>query len=146
MHIIFLTQYYPPEIGAPQTRLSDLAVQFAQRGHSVTVLTAIPNYPTGKFYPGYAGLLRRERRDGVNIIRTCIYPTQRPNFLPRLANYFSFVFSSAFFGSFLLKSAHFLFVESPPLFLGLSGFWLSRLKNARMIFNLPTYGRRVPSN
>jgi colanic acid biosynthesis glycosyl transferase WcaI len=136
MHLTLLTQYYPPEIGAPQARLSELAAHFVRRGHSVTVLTAMPNYPTGKIYPGNGGLLRREHRDGVNVIRTFIYPTQKADFMPRLMNYFSFVLSSAALGSALLGRADYLLVESPPLFLGLSGFWLSRLKHARLIFNV----------
>jgi len=64
MNLVLLTQYYPPEIGAPQTRLSELAAHFVQRGHSVTVLTAMPNYPTGKISPGYGGVWQREQRDG----------------------------------------------------------------------------------
>ncbi|MGA7731699.1 MAG: glycosyltransferase family 4 protein [Chloroflexia bacterium] len=136
MHLVILTQYYPPEVGAPQTRLSELAQMAVAQGHRVTVLTAMPNYPSGKIHPGYGGLVKRERREGVDIIRTAIYPTQRVDFVHRLANYFSFVVSSSLFGAFLLKRADFLMVESPPLFLGLAGIWLSRLKRARMIFNV----------
>ncbi|HET6272575.1 MAG TPA: glycosyltransferase family 4 protein, partial [Bacteroidota bacterium] len=136
MKIVFLTQYYPPEIGAPQNRLSELAMRFARRGHDVVVLTAMPNYPKGEIYPGYGGLYRKETRDGVKVIRTFIYPTQRADYLHRLANYFSFVLSSAVFGSFFLPRTDYLLVESPPLFLGMSGFWLSRLKGSCMIFNV----------
>lgn len=136
MHLALLTQYYPPEIGAPQARLSALAGQLVQRGHSVTVLTAMPNYPTGKIYREYGGLLRRELRDGVHVIRTFVYPTQKLDFAPRLTSYFSFVLSSLTLGSILLPPADYLFVESPPLFLGLSGIWLRRLKRARLIFNV----------
>lgn len=136
MKLLLLTQYYPPEIGAPQARLSELAAHFVPRGHSVTVLTAMPNYPTGKIYQGYGGLWQREQREGVDVIRTFIYPTQKADFLHRLTNYFSFVLSSGLLGSVLLGRVDFLLVESPPLFLGLSGFWLSRLKRARLIFNV----------
>jgi colanic acid biosynthesis glycosyl transferase WcaI len=136
MRILILTQYYPPEIGAPQARLSDLAAHFVQRGHSVTVLTAMPNYPTGKIHYGYGGLVRRQQEDGVNIIRTFIYPTQSPKFVQRLTNYLSFVLSSAALGGFMVQQADFVVVESPPLFLGLSGLYLTRLKKARMIFNV----------
>src|SRR5687767_12026368 len=132
MDITFLSQYYPPEIGAPQARLSELAAHFMRRGHLVTVLTAMPNYPTGKIHDGYRGLLRREIQDRVNVIRTMIYPTQKTDLTRRLTNYLSFVFSSATLGSFLLHRCDYLLVESPPLFLGLSGLYLSRLKRARM--------------
>src|SRR5882724_12218343 len=136
MRITILTQYYPPEIGAPQNRLSDLAARLVDAGHQVEVLTAMPSYPRGKVYPGYGGLISREHKDGVQILRTFIYPTRSAALLPRLLNYFSFLFSSAFFGSFLLRRADYLLVESPPLFLGLAAIWLSRLKRARLIFNV----------
>lgn len=136
MRITILSQYYPPEIGAPQNRLSLLAEALVRRGHQVTVLTAMPNYPTGKIYPGYKGGLHRETIKGVQVIRTFIYPAQSPRLIPRLSNYFSFVLSSAMLGSFLLKPCDYLLVESPPLFLGLSGLWLSKLKDARLIFNV----------
>lgn len=136
MRITLLTQYYPPETGAPQTRLALLARRLTERGHRVTILTAMPNYPKGKIYPGYRGLFRREKIEWVEVIRTYIYPSQKASFLPRMGNYFSFVFSSALAGSFALKRTDYLIVESPPLFLGLSAYWLSRLKRARLVFNV----------
>ena len=53
MNITILTQYYPPETGAPQNRLSDLAKQLHNAGHQVTVLTAMPNYPQNEIQPAY---------------------------------------------------------------------------------------------
>ena len=136
MNINILTQYYPPEIGAPQARLGELASFLNRRGDSVTILTAMPNYPRGVIQEGYGGLLNREIREGVRVIRTFIYPTKRADYLHRLANYFSFVLSSAAIGTFALDHADYLITESPPLFLGLSGMWLSRIKRTRLIFNV----------
>jgi len=136
VRVTILTQYYPPEIGAPQARLSELASALVRRGHDVTVLTAMPSYPVGKIYPGYGGLLRRERRDGAQIIRTTVFPTQRADFLGRLANYFSFAFSAGLMGTFLLRRSEYLIVESPPLFLGVTGLWLSWRTRAAMVFNV----------
>ncbi len=136
MRITLLTQYYPPEIGAPQARISALASAFAARGHDVTVLTAMPSYARGRIYPGYGGLVRREGENGVRVIRTPIFPTQKADFVRRLTNYFSFVFSASTLGALFLKPCDFVMVESPPLFLGLAGVWLSWLKRASMIFNV----------
>lgn len=136
MRLTILTQYYPPEIGAPQRRLSELAERLVSAGHHVTVLTAMPNYPRGEIYDGYGGLVRREQLNGVEIVRAAIYPTQKASFLHRLTNYFSFVLSSALVGTFLLPRSDYLLVESPPLFLGLSGIWLSIIKRTRLIFNV----------
>jgi len=136
MNIIILTQYYPPEIGAPQRRLSDLAERLVHAGYTVTVLTAMPNYPVGKIMKGYGGVIRREEIKGVKVIRTFIFPTQKTARLLRMLNYLSFVFSSLLFGTFLLPKADYLLVESPPLFLGITALLLSRVKRAQMIFNV----------
>jgi colanic acid biosynthesis glycosyl transferase WcaI len=136
MRVTILTQYYPPELGAPQARLSALAKRLVERGHEAIVLTAMPSYPFGKVFNGYGGVWRRETVDGVKIIRSFIFPAQKLDMLRRLANYFSFVVSSSIVGAFLLPRSDFLIVESPPLFLGLSGYLLSRWKRSRMVLNI----------
>jgi len=136
MRICILTQYYPPEIGAPQARLSELAVFLLKHGHKMTILTAMPNYPTGKLFDGYGGFYRREYVDGVNIIRSYIFPSKSIKLISRLWNYFSFVLSSLFIGICSIPKCDVLMTESPPLFLGISGFFLSRVKGAKWIFNV----------
>ena len=136
MNIIIQTQYYLPEIGAPQTRLHELALGLVRNGIDVTVLTAMPSYPRGRIYDGYQGWLKVEYLDGVKIVRTAIYPTQSAGMLRRMFNYFSFVFSSLLIGSWKLGDVDFVLTESPPLFLGIAGSMLSRWKKARWIFNL----------
>ena len=136
MRFAILSQYYPPEMGAPQARLSELAARFVDRGHEVWVLTAMPNYPRGRIDPGYRGLLRREERGGVRVVRTAIYPTKSVRMVRRMTSYLSFVASSAILGAVALPKVDYLLTESPPLFLGLSGALLSRLKGARWIFNV----------
>ena len=136
MKIGILTQYYPPEIGAPQRRLSSLAQEFRKRGHTVVVLTAMPNYPRGRIYPGYRGLFRQEDRDGIRIFRTFIYPTNSLNKIKRLLSYFSFVLSATILGAIYLPKVDYLLTESPPLFLGIAGYLLSRFRKARWVFNI----------
>ena len=136
MKVLLVTQFYPPEVGAAAIRMAAWADGLQKHGCDVEVVTAMPNYPTGKIFEGFGGLVRQERHDGIKIIRTGIYPTQKTSFLHRLANYFSFVISSAFFGTFLLARTDYLLVESPPLFLGFSGYWLSRIKRTRSASNV----------
>lgn len=137
MHIVLHTQYYPPEIGAPQVRLSALARGFVQHGHRVTVLTAMPNYPRGVTYKGYSGqLLKVEDHDGVHVLRSWIYPTNSVSLLRRSLSYFSFMLSSFAVGLVHLKGVDIILTESPPLFLGVTGYLLSRFKHARWIFNV----------
>ncbi|HEY1434418.1 MAG TPA: glycosyltransferase family 4 protein [Thermoanaerobaculia bacterium] len=136
MRIGIHSQYYPPEMGAPQARLSHLAGEFARHGHEVVVLTAFPNYPKGKVEQGYGGLYRKEERDGISIIRTWIRPSQSIGLFARLKSYFSFVFSSLAVGWFQLGKLDVLLTESPPLFLGIAGRLLARRTKARWIFNV----------
>lgn len=136
VHIVIHSQYYPPEVGAPQTRLHELAVGLMRQGIQVTVLTAMPSYPLGRIYDGYKGWLKVEYIDGIKTIRTAIYPTQNTSMLPRLLSYLSFILSSLVIGSWKVGRADFLLTESPPLFLGLGGFLLSRWKKASWILNI----------
>jgi glycosyltransferase involved in cell wall biosynthesis len=123
-------------MGAPQARLSELAARFVQRGHEVTVLTAMPNYPSGKILPGYGGMFREENMAGVRVQRCWIFPSNSVDKLSRLASYGSFVASSGVLGAFTLPKVDYLLTESPPLFLGISGYALARLGRARWIFNV----------
>ena len=136
MRFIIHTPYYPPEMGAPQARLSSLAQWLTGRGHDVWVLTAMPNYPRGRIFPGYGGLLRREKRDGVSIIRSCIYPTNSKNVFRRILSYLSFLVSSLIAGALFLPRADYVFTETPPPFLGMAGWLLAKMKGSRWIFNV----------
>ncbi|MDP3442307.1 MAG: glycosyltransferase WbuB, partial [Ignavibacteria bacterium] len=92
MKFIILTQYYPPETGAPQNRLHSLALNLLKQGHEVQVLTAMPNYPKYQIHKEYKGkLFNRELLDGVDVCRSWIYVSNSKSILKRLLNYFSFV-------------------------------------------------------
>ncbi|NOT61803.1 MAG: glycosyltransferase family 4 protein [Acidobacteria bacterium] len=136
MKFTILTQYYLPEIGAPQARLSALVAGLLARGHEVTVLTALPNYPLGKIYAGYSGFYCEETIQGAKVLRTFIYPTQKVAFIPRITSYLSFTLSSLLIGAIKLPASDYLLVESPPLFLGFTAYILSKLKRAKFIFNV----------
>ncbi len=137
MRILILTQYYPPESGAPQNRLHELAVRMRRAGTDVEVLTAMPNYPRMEIHEGYKGkIFHKETIDGVPVFRSWIYTHKNPSILPRLLNYFSFVFSSFFVGITKLPKYDYLIFESPPLFLGMSARVLARAKGAHLIMNV----------
>lgn len=136
MHIVIHTQYYPPEVGAPQTRLHELALRLVQHEIPVTVLTAMPSYPLGRIYEGYGGWFLREEYEGIEVLRCLIYPYQKADLFHRLFSYLSFVFSSLWIGIWKIRKADFVITESPPLFLGIAGLLLSRLKRGSWIFNI----------
>ncbi len=137
MKLLILTQYYPPETGAPQNRLHALARRLRDNGVEVEVLTAMPNYPKMEVFEGYRGeQYLREEIDGITVHRSRIYVRKSKGIVHRLLNYYSFVWTSFWTGWRRLPQFDFIMVESPPLFLGKSAWLLSKLKGARLVFNV----------
>lgn len=137
LKLLILTQYFPPEVGAPQNRLYELALRLQQKGIEISVLTAMPNYPKMKVHAGYEGKKYvYEEMNGLKVHRSWIYVSTQKSILRRLANYFSFVISSAWYGRTKTGPADIILCESPPLFLGYSALYLKRKKKAKLIFNV----------
>ena len=92
MRMLVVCQYYAPE----PFRIADICVELAKRGHAVSVLSGIPNYPEGRFYKGY-GLARRRKEilDGVRITRVPVLPRGRGGAFALALNYLSFVLSAS---------------------------------------------------
>jgi glycosyltransferase involved in cell wall biosynthesis len=135
--LLILTQYFPPEVGAPQNRLFELALRLQKSGVDVTVLTAMPNYPQMEIQEAYKGKKYvYEEMNGLKVHRSSIYVSKNRSVISRLRNYFSFVFSSARCGVKHIGEIDIIFCESPPLFLGYSALKLKRKKNAKLIFNV----------
>ena len=87
MNILIVSQYFYPE----NFRINDLAVELKKRGHHITVLTGIPNYPQGEFYKGYSTKKRRgEEYKGIKVLRAWMLPRHKGAFF-LLLNYISFV-------------------------------------------------------
>lgn len=136
MKLLILTQYFPPETGAPQNRLYELAKRLKENGVEVEILTALPSYPKNEIYEGYRNCTEMtEILDSILVHRTSIYVTTSKGIVERLKNYFSFVRSSRKYGK-KLHSFDFLLCESPPLFLGYTAMYLSKRLKAKLIFNV----------
>jgi glycosyltransferase involved in cell wall biosynthesis len=137
MRLLILSQYYPPETGAPQNRLHGLAKQLIGLGAEIEVLTGMPNYPSYEIFEAYRGKrYMKEAIEGITVHRAYIYVSKRKSLVARLLNYFSFVLSAWYFG--LTKLGHFdmILCESPPLFLGFTAVMLKRRKKAKLVFNV----------
>jgi hypothetical protein len=92
--VLLLTQFFPPEIGAAQTRLFELGQELSRLGWEVEVLTALPNYPTGRVFEGYrTSTPVRETIGQLSVVRVPLRPAQK-GFVNRLICYFSFVRSA----------------------------------------------------
>jgi glycosyltransferase involved in cell wall biosynthesis len=137
MKVLFLTQYFPPETGAAQNRLSDLACRLAAAGHRVTVLTAVPSYPKGRIFDGYRGRpWMTEEQNGVRIVRTWLFVTKRRSFVFRILNYLCFSVMACLVSLLTMRQMDIVFAESPPLFVGVAGYILSKAKGAKFVLNI----------
>src|SRR5690606_31556105 len=96
MRILFFSHYYPPEVNAPASRTSEHCQRWAAQGHDVTVVTCIPNCPTGVAFDGYRNRLRRqvERREGVEVVRVWTFLAPNAGTVRRILNYLSYLLSA----------------------------------------------------
>ena len=106
MHILFLTDNFPPEGNAPASRTYEHTREWVKRGHKVTILTCAPNFPEGKLFRGYQNKwLFVEKIDGITVWRVKTFITANEGFLKRSLDYISFMMSSFFFGLLLLYTS-----------------------------------------
>ncbi len=134
MRILIVTHYFPPETGAPQARLSGLAAAWAADGDDVTVLTGMPNHPTGVIAPEYRGAIRRrERRGGYRVVRTWLYATPNEGIARKTIGHLSFMVSAVLLGWRASGPADVVVVSSPTFFAIGAGWLLARLKRARLV-------------
>ncbi|RME03275.1 MAG: glycosyltransferase WbuB, partial [Deltaproteobacteria bacterium] len=139
MQILYLSQYFPPEMGAPAARVSELAVRWQRNGQEVCVLTALPHHPTGIVPPAYRGrLLVRESYHGVSVVRAYVYATPNKGVVKRAFSYFSFAVSSVLAGLFARETRRcdVLIATSPQFLCALSGYLLSRLKRVPFVLEI----------
>ena len=136
MKILFLTDNFPPETNAPATRTYEHARSWAAAGHQVTVLANVPNFPSGKVFPGYRNKLwQRETMDGILVVRVWTYVTANEGFLRRSLDYFSFAVSGIIGGLFLPRP-DVVVATSPQIFTALAGCMLARIKRRPFVFEL----------
>ncbi|MFX0202263.1 MAG: glycosyltransferase family 4 protein [Candidatus Hodarchaeota archaeon] len=137
MKILFLSHYFPPEIGPGQTRVFEYGRGLVRKGHQVTVLTTFPNYPTGIVPVKYRGrFFMREKMEGLEVVRTYVYATPNEGFFKRILNHLSFAVSSVIGAIFLKNSYDIVNVISPPLFLGFSGYIIALIRKAKLVFEV----------
>lgn len=137
--ILYISQYFPPEMGAPAARAAELTHHWSESGHDVSVLTGFPNHPTGVVPPEWRVRLRRlayhEKIGAVDVYRTWLWPL--PNRKPheRMRNYASFCISAALRG-LALPRPDVIIASSPQLLVGISGWWLSFSRGIPLVFEV----------
>jgi colanic acid biosynthesis glycosyl transferase WcaI len=137
--ILYVSQYFPPEMGAPAARADELSRHWARMGHDVTVLTGFPNHPTGVVPEDWRGrlhqLLYRETLHGVHVVRTWLWPLPNRKAHERIRNYASFCVSAAISG-LALHRPQVIIATSPQLLCALSGWWLAFWKRVPFVFEV----------
>lgn len=138
MKILLLHQYFLEEDDAGGSRFNEMTKQWTDQGHQVTVLAGMMHYNGDRKRDEYQGLWFKQKKQGkVNVWRSHVSESYNSGFLGRLWGYFSFVFSSLWAGLFKVKGAYdIILVTSPPLFVGITAFLLSRIKGLPFVFEI----------
>lgn len=136
MHILFLTDNFPPEVNAPASRTFEHCREWVRMGHRVTVVTCAPNFPKGRVFDGYKNrLFSRENMEGVEVIRVWSYITANEGFLRRTLDYVSFM-AAAVPASFLVSRPDVIIATSPQFFTACAGYLVSCLRRVPYVFEL----------
>ena len=136
MHILFLTDNFPPETNAPASRTHEHAKRWVASGHRVTVITGFPNFPGGKLFEGYRNhLWRREQMDGIELVRVWTYITANEGFLKRTLDYASFMLTGTIAGLFQSRP-DVIVATSPQIFTTVAGHLLSGIRRRPFVFEL----------
>lgn len=136
MHILFLSDNFPPEVNAPASRTFEHCREWVRSGHRVTVITCAPNFPKGKVFDGYRNRLwQRERMDGIEVIRVWSYITANEGFTRRILDYLSYMFMAILAGPFV-RRIDLVVGTSPQFFTACAAYVVSRYRRVPYVFEL----------
>jgi glycosyltransferase involved in cell wall biosynthesis len=130
VHIAYFCQYFTPEVAAPAARVSELSQAWANAGNKVTVVTGLPNHPTGRVPADYQGVwFRREQSGQVEVWRNWLYATPNEGFVKKTLSHLSFMLSTLLFSVPRLRGVDVIIVSSPTFFVVMTvcvAHWLWR--------------------
>lgn len=136
MHILFLTDNFPPEVNAPASRTFEHCKEWVAAGHTVTVVTSNPNFPKGKLYPGHRNrLVQKEEMAGIKVVRVWTYMTANEGFFKRVLDQVSYMIT-AFFAGLFVRKVDLIIGTSPQFFTVCAAYGLAVLKRRPWVFEL----------
>ncbi|RWP42691.1 MAG: glycosyltransferase WbuB [Mesorhizobium sp.] len=136
MHILFLTDNFPPEVNAPASRTFEHCREWVRAGHKVTVVTCAPNFPRGQIFDGYRNRLwQEEEMAGIRVIRVWSYITANEGFARRVADYISYMVTATLAAPFV-RGVDLVIGTSPQFFTACAAYTASRLKRIPFVFEL----------
>jgi len=138
MNILYITQYFYPEICAPSDRALANVRYLSSKGHNLTIIAEIPNHPKGVIFPGYRGkIIATEKKDRLFINRVWVLTSPKKNFTTRILFYVSFMFSGLICSLLRWRKYDIVYISSPPLFVGIIGIVLNKLfKRTQIVFEV----------
>ncbi|MGD8913111.1 MAG: glycosyltransferase family 4 protein [Candidatus Thiodiazotropha sp.] len=136
MHILFLTDNFPPEVNAPASRTFEHCREWVNAGHQVTVITGAPNFPKGKVFEGYRNRLwQQETMSGIRVLRVWTYITANEGFAKRTLDYLSYMVTG-FLASLFVRRVDIVVGTSPQFFTACAAYAVSRIKRVPWVFEL----------
>lgn len=136
MHILFLTDNFPPEVNAPASRTFEHCREWVKAGHQVTVITCAPNFPKGRVFEGYRNRLwQSEEMAGIRVIRVWSYITANEGFIRRILDYQSFMLTATL-ASLFVRRPDIVIGTSPQFFTACAAYAVSRMKRIPFVFEL----------
>ncbi|MDP6785598.1 MAG: glycosyltransferase family 4 protein [Rhodospirillales bacterium] len=136
MHILFLTENFPPETNAAATRVYERACFWVDWGHRVTVVTCAPNFPRGKLFPGYENLWRQsEEMSGIRVVRVKTFITRNEGVVLRTLDFLSFM-ATGFAAGLRESWPDVIVATSPQFFAAVAGWGLGAARNVPFVFEL----------
>jgi len=136
VHLLFLTDNFPPEVNAPASRTFEHCREWVRKGHRVTVITCAPNFPKGKVFDGYQNkAFQTETIEGIEVIRVWSYITANEGFVRRILDYLSFM-ASAIVASPRVRGVDLVIGTSPQFFTAVAAYVVSRMKRIPYVFEL----------
>jgi len=135
MNIVLLSRYFPPEIGAEATLFFELAEGLQKKGHSVKIITNFPWYNLNVIPEKYKKrLYLREQIGNIDVIRLRI-PTFGPKKIRLALGHLTVPFTTLIAGLFV-KKQEIIYAYSPPLFMGITGWLLSKIKRVPFVLGV----------
>ncbi len=136
MHILFLTDNFPPEVNAPASRTFEHCREWTRVGHQVTVITGVPNFPKGKIFAGYRNRLWQcETMEGIRVVRVWTYIAANEGFVKRTLDYLSFMVTGFLAGLFQQRP-DVIIGTSPQFFTNCAAWMLSIFRWRPFVFEL----------
>ena len=136
MHILFLTDNFPPEVNAPASRTFEHCREWVKAGHKVTVVTCAPNFPKGKVFDGYRNRAwQTEEMDGIRVIRVWSYITANEGFVKRILDYQSFMVTATLASPFV-RGVDVVVGTSPQFFTACAAYVVAGMKRVPWVFEL----------